>query len=72
MTKILAWITDIAVSAVVAFVIVSIVNAIINLGIEMSWFGSWSDGISMLWSEIIIPATILLAIFFAVNHAPQR
>lgn len=72
MTKILAWITDIAVSAVVAFVIVSIANAIINLGLEMSWFGSWSSGISMLWSEIIIPTTILLAIFFAINHAPQR
>lgn len=72
MTKILAWITDIAVSAVVAFVIVSIANAIINLGLEMSWFGSWSAGISMLWSEIIIPTTILLAIFFAINHAPQR
>lgn len=72
MTKILAWITDIAVSAVVAFVIIFIANAIINLGIEMSWFGSWSAGVSMLWPEIMMPATILLAIFFAINHAPQR
>lgn len=72
MTKIFAWIIDIAVSAVVAFVLVFIANAIINLGIEMSWFGGWSDGISMLWPEIMLPAAILLAIFFAINHAPQH
>lgn len=72
MNKLIAWLSDIALSAIVAIMITAILNTLVGILLENDVFGNNTPIISELWPEIMVPAGILLGIYFLVQHAPNR
>ena len=70
-SNMLAWVFDILVWGLVAVVTIMLANAVIDMGISYYWFGTWTDGISQLWPEIMYPAGILLALLLIAEHKPD-
>ena len=70
-SSLLAWVSDIVIWGLVAIVTMMLLNAIIRMGISYYWFGTWTDGISQLWPEIMYPAGILLGLLLIANHRPD-
>lgn len=71
-SSLLAWVTDIVIWGLVAIVTIMLLNAIIGMGISYYWFGTWTDGISQLWPEIMYPAGILLGLLLIADHRPDH
>lgn len=68
----LAWLFVIVVWGLVAVVTIVLLNAIIGIGISDYWFGTWTDGISQLWPQIMNPAGILLGLLLVTSHRPDH
>lgn len=71
-SSLLAWVSDIVIWGLVAIVSMMLINAIVGMGINYYWFGTWTDGISQLWPEIMYPAGILLGLLLIADHRPDR
>lgn len=70
-SSLLAWVSDIVIWGLVAIVTMMLLNAIVGMGISYYWFGTWTDGISQLWPEIMYPAGILLGLLLIADHRPD-
>lgn len=71
-SSLLAWVSDIVIWGLVAIVSMMLINAIVGMGINYYWFGTWTNGISQLWPEIMYPAGILLGLLLIADHRPDR
>lgn len=68
----LAWLSVIVIWGLVAIVTMMLLNAVVGIGINYAWFGTWTAGISQLWPEIMYPAGILLGLLLIADHRPDR
>lgn len=68
----LTWLVDMMVWGLVAIVTMMLLNAVIEIGINYAWFGTWTAGISQLWPEIMYPVGILLGLLLIADHRPDR
>lgn len=70
MSKISAWLGDIIVYALVAFLIMVIINLVIAFGVQNNFFGTLSSTIDQLWSQLMLPVGLLLGISLILKHRP--
>lgn len=70
MNKISAWLGDIIVYALVAFLIMVIINLVIVFSVQNDFFGTLSSTIDQLWSQLMLPIGLLLGITLIMKHRP--
>lgn len=70
MSKISAWLGDIIVYALVAFLIMVIINLVIVFSVQNDFFGTLSSTIDQLWSQLMLPIGLLLGITLIMKHRP--
>lgn len=70
MNKISAWLGDIIVYALVAFLIMVIINLVIVFSVQNNFFGTLSSTIDQLWAQLMLPIGLLLGIALIMKHRP--
>lgn len=70
MNKISAWLGDIIVYALVAFLIMVIINLVVVFSVQNDFFGTLSSTIDQLWSQLMLPIGLLLGITLIMKHRP--
>lgn len=70
MNKISAWLGDIIVYALVAFLIMVIINLVIVFSVQNNFFGTLSSTIDQLWAQLMLPIGLLLGITLIMKHRP--
>ena len=68
MNKISAWLGDIIVYALVAFLIMVIINLVIVFSVQNNFFGTLSSTIDQLWAQLMLPIGLLLGIALIMKH----
>lgn len=70
MNKISAWLGDIIVYALVAFLIMVIINLVIIFSVQNNFFGTLDSTIDQLWSQLMLPVGLLLGVTLIMKHRP--